>query len=35
MTSCPFTSWQTDGDKVKAMTDFLRLQNYCGLWLYP
>ena len=28
----PITSWQTDGEKVETVTDFiiLRLQNHCG-----
>ena len=25
MASCPITSWQTDGEKVKAVTDFIFL----------
>ena len=31
MASGPITSWQIDGGKVEAVTDFfLRLQNHCG-----
>ena len=28
----PITSWQIDGEKVKAVTDFIFLgsKNYCG-----
>ena len=30
------TSWQTEGEKVKAVTDyFIVLQNHCGQWLKP
>ena len=29
MTSNSITSWQIDGEKVEAMTDFIGLQNYC------
>ena len=30
MASCPITSWQIEGEKVEAVTDyFLRLQNHC------
>ena len=30
MVSSPITSWQTEGEKVKAVTDFiLGLQNHC------
>ena len=25
----PITSWQTEGEKVETVTDFLRLQNHC------
>ena len=27
--SHPITSWQTEGEKVETVTDFLRLQNHC------
>ena len=27
MTSSPITSWQIEGEKVEAVTDFLGLQN--------
>ena len=32
MASGPITSWQTEGEKVEAVTDFLLLglQNHCG-----
>ena len=29
MASGPITSWQIDGGKVEALTDFLGLQNHC------
>ena len=29
MASSPIASWQTEGEKVEAVTDFLGLQNYC------
>ena len=36
MGSRPITSWQIEGEKVEAVTDFfLRLQNQCGQWLQP
>ena len=28
--SNPNTSWQTGGEKVEPLTDFLGLQNHCG-----
>ena len=32
--SCPITSWQRDGEKVKTVADlFGGLQNHCGWWL--
>ena len=35
--SDPITSWQTEGEKVEAVTDFsfLGLQNHCGWCLQP
>ena len=30
MASGPITSWQIEGEKVEAVTDFLGLQNQCG-----
>ena len=34
MASVPITSWQIDGEKVEAVTDFIFLgcdfQNHCG-----
>ena len=34
--SCPVTSWQRDGEKVKTVADlFGGLQNHCGWWLQP
>ena len=35
MASGPITSWQIDGGKVEALTDFLGLQNHCEQWLKP
>ena len=38
MASSPITSWQTDGEKVKAETDFIflgGLPNHYGWWLQP
>ena len=36
MASGPIISWQIEGEKVEAVTDFfLRLQNQCGQWLQP
>ena len=38
MASSPITSWQIEGEKVEAMTDFffsLGLQNQCRQWLQP
>ena len=34
MASCPITSWQIEGEKVEAVTDFILrgLQIHCG-WL--
>ena len=31
----PMTSWQTEGEKVEAVTDFFFLgsKNHCGWWL--
>ena len=31
MASGPITSWQTDGEKVEIVTDFI----FCGCWLQP
>ena len=35
MASGPITSWQTDGEKVETVSDFILggLQNHCGQWL--
>ena len=33
MAPSPITSWQTEGEKVETVTDFLGLQNHCGQWL--
>ena len=32
MACCPITSWQTDGEKVETVSDFILggLQNHCG-----
>ena len=30
MTSGPITLWQIEGEKVEAVTDFLRLQLHCN-----
>ena len=30
MASGSITSWQIDGETVETVTDFGRLQNYCG-----
>ena len=31
MDSCPITSWQTDGETMKIVTDYFGgLQNHCG-----
>ena len=37
MAFSPNTSWQTDGEKMETVTDFifLGLQNHCGWWLQP
>ena len=36
MKSYSITSWQIDGEKVEAVTDFfLGLQNHCRRWLKP
>ena len=37
MASSPITSWQTEGQKVEAVTDFIffGLQNHCRWWLQP
>ena len=35
MASGPITLWQIDGETVETVTDFGRLQNYCGWWLQP
>ena len=33
----PITSWQTDGQTVETVADFIfgRLQNHCRWWLQP
>ena len=35
MASGPITSWQTDGETMETVTDFifLRSKNHCGQWL--
>ena len=35
MASGPITSWQTDGETMKTVTDYLfgGLQNHCRWWL--
>ena len=37
MASSPITSWQTDGETVETVADFILggLQNHCRLWLQP
>ena len=35
MASGLITSWQMEGKKVEAVTDFLGLQNHCRWWLQP
>ena len=37
MASGPITSWQTDGETVETITDFIfgGLQNHCKWWLQP
>ena len=35
MASNPTISWQIEGGKVEAMTDFPGLQNHCRWWLQP
>ena len=37
MSSGPITSWQIEGEKVEAVTDFLFLgsKNHCQWWLQP
>ena len=37
MASGPITSWQTDGETVETVTDFIRggLQGHCRWWLQP
>ena len=37
MASSPITSWQIEGEKVEAVTDFIFLgsKNYCRWWLQP
>ena len=37
MASGPITSWQIEGEKEEAVTDFLFLgsKNHCGWWLKP
>ena len=37
MASGPITSWQTDGETVETVTDFILggLQNHCRCWLEP
>ena len=34
MASSPITSWQLEGEKVRAVTDFISLDsNHCEWWL--
>ena len=35
MASSPTTSWQIEGEKVEAVTDFIFFgsKNHCGQWL--
>ena len=34
MASCPITSWQTDGETMETVRDFIFwLQNHCRWWL--
>ena len=36
MASGPITSWQTDGETMETVTDFVfGLQNHCRWWLLP
>ena len=37
MTSGPITSWETDGEIMQTVTDFIfgGLQNHCRWWLQP
>ena len=35
MASSPIASWQTEGEKVEAVTDFLGLQYHCQWWVQP
>ena len=36
MTSGPITSWETDGETMETVTDFIFLdQNHCIWWLQP
>ena len=37
MASGPITSWQTDGETMETVTDFIFLdsKNYCRWWLKP
>ena len=37
MASGPITSWQTDGETMETVTDFIfgGLQNHCRWWLQP
>ena len=37
MASGPITSWQTDGETVETVADFIfwGLQNHCRWWLQP
>ena len=37
ISSGPITSWQIEGEKLEAVTDFLflGLQNHCQWWLQP
>ena len=37
MASGPITSWQTDGETVETVADFILggLQNHCRWWLQP
>ena len=35
MASGPITSWQTDGETLETVSDFLGLQNHCRWRLQP
>ena len=36
MASGPITSWETDGERVETMADYIGgLQNHCRWWLQP